>query len=201
MKKRTSKYPILKLFLDRWSPRSYKPKKVSDKHLFSLFEAARWAPSSYNNQPWRFIYTKRDCSNWNNFLDLLVPFNKNWAKNSSALILIISKKRFDFNNKPSRTNNFDTGAAWQNLALQAIKQKMYAHAMEGFDYDKTRIQLRIPNEYDIICMVAVGYKDKKSILPKELQEREFPSDRKSLSKIVMKNKFKKINFPRTYTQH
>lgn len=186
---RQSKYNVNPLFLNRWSPRSFNPTDISDEELYRLFEAARWAPSSFNGQPWRFIYAKRNTENWNKFLNLLIDFNRSWAKNASVLILVISRKTFEYNKKPSLTHQFDTGAAWENLALQATYQGLATHGMEGFNYEKAREELNVPVDFDILAMVAVGKQGNKDLLSTELQEREFPSDRKPLKDIIMEGSF------------
>lgn len=186
---RQSKYNVNPLILNRWSPRSFIPIDISDEELYLLFEAARWAPSSYNGQPWRFIYAKRNTGNWNKFLNLLIDFNRSWAKNASVLVLVISRKTFEYNKKPSLTHQFDTGAAWENLALQATYQGLATHGMEGFNYEKAREELNIPVDFDILAMVAVGKRGNKDMLSTELQEREFPSDRKPLKDIIMEGSF------------
>lgn len=186
---RQSKYNINPLFLNRWSPRSFNPTDISDEELYRLFEAARWAPSSFNGQPWRFIYAKRNTENWNKFLDLLIDFNRSWAKNASVLILVISRKTFEYNKKPSLTHQFDTGAAWENLALQATYQGLATHGMEGFNHEKAREELNVPVDFDILAMVAVGKQGNKDLLSTELQEREFPSDRKPLKELIMEGSF------------
>lgn len=122
MKKRIAEHEILDLILNRWSPRAMSGETISDKELMSLFEAARWAPSSYNNQPWRFIYAKRGTEHWNTLFNLLVDANKEWANKAAVLIVVVSANNFVYNNKPSRTHSFDTGAAWENLALQGYAQ-------------------------------------------------------------------------------
>jgi nitroreductase len=114
MKQRKSNYPISSIILNRWSPRAMTGEELSDKELMTLFEAARWAPSSYNNQPWRFIYAKRNSPNWEKFLNLLVSGNQIWAKNAAALVVVISHNNFEHNNKQARTHSFDTGAAWSS---------------------------------------------------------------------------------------
>ena len=188
-KTRKTAYGVDHLILNRWSPRSFSGEDLSDQDLFALFEAARWAPSSFNNQPWRFIYAKRGSKHWNTILDLLVDFNKQWCANASVLVVIVSKKTFDYNGKPSVTHQFDSGAAWENLALQATSQGLVTHAMQGFDYERARKDLAIPDEYDVMAMVAIGKKGPKEKLLPELQQREVPSDRKPLSEIVMEGKF------------
>lgn len=187
---RKSEYDINPLILGRWSPRSMTGETIPQEDLMALFEAARWAPSSFNNQPWRFIYAKRDSKDWNKLFNLLIEFNQSWAKDASALVVVISRKNFEYNNKPSLTHQFDTGSAWENLALEATSRGLVTHAMQGFDYDKARTELEIPQEFDVMAMIVIGKQAPKDKLSKELQEREFPSDRKPLSEIVMEGKFR-----------
>jgi len=163
---------------------------ITDETLMSLFEAARWAPSSFNNQPWRFLYVRRDSSNWNTFYDLLLEGNKVWAKNAAVLVVIISRKNFEYNEKPSITHQFDTGAAWENLALEASTREIVAHGMQGFDYEKTRKNLQIPDDFDVMAMIAIGIRGPPENLPSNLQEKEFPNSRKELDEIVMEGHFK-----------
>lgn len=187
-------YEINSHILNRWSPRSFDGNDVTDEELYALFEAARWAPSSYNNQPWRFIYTKKNSKYWNLLFDLLVDVNKQWCVNASALVVIVSHKTFEYNGKPSFTHQFDTGAAWENLAIQATFQGLATHAMQGFDYAKAKKDLEVPDEYEVMAMVAIGKKAPKERLSAELQQREAPSDRKPLGEILMEGKFgNKIN--------
>ncbi|MBY0353820.1 nitroreductase family protein [Candidatus Babeliales bacterium] len=184
MSKRVSEYSINNLFLNRWSPRAMSGEVLTHNELMSLFEAAKWAPSSYNNQPWRFIYATRDSQHWQKFFDLLVPFNQSWCNNAAALVVVAGHKLFEFNGKPSRTFAFDAGAAWANLALQASLSGLIAHGMEGFDYARAQQELGIPADYEVLAMIALGKPGRKEDLPAELQEREEPSDRKPLADIV-----------------
>ncbi len=142
--KRIADHPIDSLFLDRWSPRAMTGEDISREELMTLFEAARWAPSSYNGQPWRMLYARRDTKHWPLFFDLLVELNQNWAKNAAALVLFISRTHFDFNDKPAPTHSFDTGSAWENLALQGWLKGFVVHGMQGFDYERAREELNIP---------------------------------------------------------
>ena len=184
MTMRKPEHPINPLFLNRWSPRAMSGEPISDAELMALFEAAKWAPSSYNNQPWRFLYAKRDTPQWDIFFGLLGEFNQSWCKNAAALIVVCALKNFTHNGKPSRTHDFDAGAAWMSLALQGSMNGLVVHGMEGFDYDKARTVLKIPEDVDVECMVAVGKPGKRESLPAQLQEREVPSDRKKLKEIV-----------------
>jgi len=177
------------IFLNRWSPRSMSGDEISREVLFSLFEAARWAPSSNNNQPWRFLYARRNTDYWPIFFDLLTEQNKIWAKNAAALIVVISKTTFDYNEKPARTHSYDTGAAWENLALQGSLKALVVHGMQGFDYDRAKRALNIPDVFQVEAMIAIGTPGRKEDLPESLQEREMPSPRKKLSEIVMEGNF------------
>jgi nitroreductase len=188
--KRKAGYPIDRLFVDRWSPRAMSGESIPEEELLLLFEAARWAPSSFNNQPWRMLYARRDTEHWPLFLDLLVEFNKSWAKNAAALIVFISKTTFDHNDEPSVTHSFDTGAAWQNLALQASLKNLVAHGMQGFDYEKAKTTLKIPDGFRVEAMAVIGKPGKKEDLPEKLQERETPNDRRNLSEIVFEGPYR-----------
>lgn len=191
MHERKSKYPILPLILERWSPRAMSGEALSDKELMDLFEAARWAPSSFNNQPWRFIYAKRNTPSWKVLFDLLVEGNQVWAKNAAVLVVVVSFNRFEKNNKPAITHSFDTGAAWMALALEGFNKGLVTHGMQGFDYKKAKKVLKIPKDYTVEAMLAIGLPAPKEVLPIEVQKREAPSDRRPLKEIVMEGKFKK----------
>lgn len=186
---RESDFDINPLIIKRWSPRSLTGEIISDDDLFSLFEAARWAPSAFNNQPWRIIYAKRNTSHWNNLFSLLDDFNKGWAKNASALVVLLSHKTFEHNGKPSFTHQFDAGAAWENMAIEATSRGLVAHAMEGFNYKKAKKILDVPDEYEVMIMIAIGKQGKKEILSPQLQKRESPTPRKPLTDIMMEGKF------------
>ena len=164
--------------------------ELSDGELMALFEAARWAPSSYNNQPCRFIYAKRNTESWNKLFELLAEGNKIWAKDSAALAVLISRKNFEFNEKPSITHQLDAGAAWENLALEACFRGYVTHGMEGFDYQRARQQLAIPESYDVMAMIAIGKRGSKENLPPKLRDMEFPNSRKPLNEIVMEGRFR-----------
>ena len=182
---RKPSYPINPLILNRWSPRSMSGEALDDDEIMSLFEAARWAPSSYNNEPWRFIYAKRNSEHWNRFFNLLMEPNKLWAKNAAILVVVISRKNFEFNEKPAVTHQFDAGSAWENLALEASSRDIVAHGMQGFDYKKAGVDLRIPPNFEVMAMIAIGKKGPKEILPAELQEKEKLTNRKPLKEIIM----------------
>lgn len=182
-------YPINSLILKRWSPRAMSGEPVTKNDLMAIFEAARWAPSSYNNQPWKFIYAMRETPEWNTLFNLLVEFNQSWCKNAAVLIVIISKNNFDYNNKNSRTHSFDSGAAWENIALQATHMNLVSHGMEGFDYYRAKKELGIPDDFTVEAMCAIGKQGKKENLPEELQAKEIQSDRKPITEFVFHEKF------------
>src|SRR4030095_798258 len=182
--KRKADHPIANIFLDRWSPRAMTGEPIAQEDLMVLFEAARWAPSSYNNQPWRMLYARRDTEHWQTFFDLMVEFNQSWAKNAGALVLFISKTTMDMNGKPSVTHSFDTGAAWENLALQGWLKGLVVHGMQGFDYDRARAVLNIPEGFQVEAMVGIGKPADPSKLSDDLRAKEAPSDRRKLEQTI-----------------
>ncbi|MDD2335128.1 MAG: nitroreductase family protein [Geobacteraceae bacterium] len=188
--KRRADHPIDELFLDRWSPRAMSGEPIPHTDLMVLFEAARWAPSSFNYQPWRILFVRRDSEHWPLFLDLLTTSNQIWASNAAALLLFISKTTFDHNGKPARTNSFDAGAAWENLALQGNLLGYVVHGMQGFDYDRAKSLLRVPEEYLVEAMVAVGKPGALEALPEKFQEIEKPNDRRPLEQTICEGPFR-----------
>jgi nitroreductase len=186
---RKPEHSVGPLFINRWSPRAMSGEEMSLDELMSLFEAARWAPSSFNNQPWRFLFARRGTEHWESFADLLVDSNKVWARQAAALIVVLSKTTFDHNGKPARTHSFDAGAAWENLALQGTAMGFVVHGMQGFSYSRAREELQVPDEYEVEAMIAVGRPGEKEELPEELQQREYPSPRKKLKEIVFEGPF------------
>ena len=187
--KRTADHPVDELFLDRWSPRAMTGEPISQEELLTLFEAARWAPSSYNNQPWRFLYAHRDTPHWQTFFDLLVEFNQSWCKNAAALVVFISKTHFDFNGEPSVTHSFDTGAAWQSLAMQGWLKGLVVHGMQGFDYERARTALNIPEGFQVEAMAAIGKPADPATLSDALRAKEAPSDRRKLEQTICEGPF------------
>ncbi len=185
---RTTEYPIDDQFLKRFSPRAFSGETISEKEIMTLFEAARWAPSSSNNQPWRFIYAMRDTPEFDKLFSFLIDFNKDWCKRASALIVTISYK-LDFKGNFLPTHSFSTGSAWENLALQASSMGLIAHGMSGLDYDKVKAELGVPDDYNVEMMIAIGKPGDPDNLPEPLKTREAPSDRKPLSELVFKGKF------------
>ena len=186
---RESKFDINPDILHRWSPRAFTGEGISDEDLMAMFEAGRWASSAYNSQPWRFIYAKRETSEWDVLFNLLVEPNQVWCKFASALVVIISRKNMEYKEKLDRTHAFTTGAAFQNICLEGVHRGIATHGMAGFDFDAAYDVLGIPEPFEVQAMLAIGKQADKSVLPEDLQDAETPSDRKSLEEIVMHGKF------------
>ena len=187
---RRADHAVDPLFVDRWSPRAMSGEEIAEEDLMVLFEAARWAPSSYNNQPWRILYARRNSQYWPLFFDLLVESNQQWAQNAAALLLFISKTTFDHNGAPSPTHSFDTGAAWENLALQGWLKGYVVHGMQGFDHERARTVLQIPDGFQVEAMISVGRPGEKESLPEQLQQRETPNPRRELRATVLEGPFR-----------
>ena len=187
--KRMNEYEVDDLFINRWSPRAMSGETISDDELFSLFEAARWAPSSYNHQPWRFVYAKKDTEYWEKLFDFLLEGNQVWVKNAAVIVVLISKTTSDYNQSFMRTHSFDSGAAWENLALQGSHNGLVVHGMSGLDYEKATSELGLTDEYKVEMMFAIGKPGKTEELPEKLQEIEKPSGRKKISEIVREGVF------------
>jgi nitroreductase len=192
MTQRQPDHPIDPLFLERWSPRAFDGASIPDADLMTMFEAARWAPSAFNSQPWHFLYAKRDGADWERFLDLLIPWNQSWAHSASVLIYMISDSLME--TKPgvwtqSHSHSFDTGAAWACLALQASRLGYHAHGMSGVDFDRARIALEVPERYRIEAAAVVGRLGDPATLPEKLQAREVPSGRKPADSFVHQGNF------------
>ncbi|EMA44758.1 nitroreductase family protein [Halococcus saccharolyticus] len=181
-------YDIDPLFVNRWSPRSMTGDTLPEDDLLALFEAARWAPSSYNNQHWRFVYATPDDDAWDDFVDLLAEGNREWATDAAALVVILSKTTFDHNDEPAPTHSFDTGAATENLALEGARRGLVVHGMQGFDYDAAAELFDLTDEYAVEAMTAIGERDEDAIAPGD-DDGEHPNQRKNLDEIVFAGEF------------
>lgn len=190
---RRSSHPVAAVFTERWSPRAFSDAAIDQATLNSFFEAARWAPSANNAQPWRFVFARRATPGFGPILDALVPFNQDWAQRAAALVVVISAREGVAPGKtearPIPTHSFDTGAAWASLALQAQLSGWHAHAMGGFDKARLASSLGVPASHAIECVVAIGQKGDAASLPEALQAREFPSDRRPLAELVAEGRF------------
>ena len=162
---------------------------LDERELMTLFEAARWAPSASNVQPWRMLYARRDTAHWPTFLGLLVESNQVWARHAAALIVFVSKTLNERTGKPAVTNSYVTGAAWENFALQATLDGLVVHGMQGFDYQRARSELKIPERYRVEAMAAVGHPGPLDVLPEPLREREEPNGRKPITELICEGTF------------
>jgi nitroreductase len=190
---RIPSHAIEPLFYGRWSPRAFTGEEIPESTLLGLFEAARWAPSAMNAQPWRFVYARRGTPAFERFLSTLAPANQVWAVKASALIAVISSKLMHDPRKngsvPSASHSFDAGAAWAQLALQAHLSGWSTHAMGGFDRSAARDALAVPDDFEIEVFVAVGRQGDASSLPDWIRARENPNERKPLADIVREGSF------------
>lgn len=159
-------------FIKRWSPRSFSRTKIPEEIILSLFEAARWSPSCFNDQPWHFFYSDTETS-LNKFLSALAPSNQIWAQNAPLLCFLTGRKNFRHNGAANFHNGFDCGAAWMAFTLQANKHNLYTHAMAGFDKTKAYEILEIsPSEFEIYVAIAAGFIDKPEKLPLDIAAKE-----------------------------
>jgi nitroreductase len=180
-------FPVHQLIRDRWSPRAFADKAIPQDVLRSLFEAARWAPSSNNEQPWAYIVaTKDDQADFDKTLGVLVEFNAGWAKNAAALAIAVVELAFSNNSVPNRNAQYDTGAASALLSVEATARGLAVHQMAGFDPEKARQTFGIPAGWEAIAAMAIGYPGNPDSLPQKLKDRELaPRTRKPLSEFVM----------------
>ncbi|OLB20408.1 MAG: nitroreductase [Acidobacteria bacterium 13_2_20CM_2_57_6] len=186
-----SDFPVHELIRDRWSPRAFADKLVPQDVLRSIFEAARWAPSSFNEQPWAYIVaTKDEKDNFEKILSVLVEFNAQWANGAPVLGLAVAKLAFANNNAPNRNAQYDTGAATALLSVEATARGLAVHQMAGFDPEKARQVFGIPAGWAPIAAVAIGYPGDPASLPPPLKDRELaPRTRKSIAEFVMAGKW------------
>lgn len=179
----------------RWSPRAFADKDVSATDLKTIFEAARWAASSSNEQPWRFLVGRRGDETYRKIFNALVEFNQSWAKSAPVLVLSVARKTFTGKGAPNRHNLHDTGAATANLALQATANGLHTHSMAGFDPEQLRASFAIPSDYDIGAVTAVGYFGDPATLPEHLLKMEVaPRQRKPLEEFVFSDWEKPAHF-------
>ncbi|PTD26485.1 nitroreductase family protein [Sphingomonas fennica] len=179
---RAADHPVDPLFVDRWSPRSFTGEPVPDAVLKSAFEAARWAPSAMNAQPWRFLVARPGDGWWESYLDLLMPRNRLWAGRASALVLILSARRLDRRGEivENVSHSFDAGAAWANFAHQALLLGWHTHGIGGFDRKAARERLQVPEDFAIEAMVALGRRGDLDGLDPEFHAAEAPNGRRPL---------------------
>jgi nitroreductase len=186
---RKADYPVEPLFVRRWSPRAMSGDPITEREMLTLFEAARWAPSTYNEQEWRFLYARRDTPQWLIFFNLLAEGNQQWCVRAALLSVVVAHKIFQATGKPNPVHVFDSGLAFENLALQGTAMGLVIHGMQGFNFEKARIDLSVPDDYAVCAMFAVGRPGDPNALAPELQEREKPSPRKPVREIICEGKF------------
>jgi nitroreductase len=162
---------------------------ITHGELMSLFEAARWAPSTYNEQEWRFLYARRDTTHWPVLFDLLAEGNKAWCRNAAVLCVIVGHKVFHKNGKPNPVHVFDCGLAYENLALQGAAMGLVVHGMQGFDFEKARNSLEVPQDFAVVAMFAVGRPGDPEQLPSDYKKIETPSGRKQVREFICEGRF------------
>ncbi|WP_454252719.1 nitroreductase family protein [Pseudomonas sp. Marseille-Q7302] len=186
---RTPQYPVDPQFVQRWSPRAFEPTAIEEETLLGFIEAARWAPSAFNAQPWRFLYARRDDAHWGLFLSLISEFNRSWAQHASALVIILSKttllRASSGEEVPFPSHSFDAGAAWAYLALQATNAGWHVHGMAGIDRVGIQRELRVPAPFKVELAVAIGKLGDKASLSEQLQARELPSPRLKVEELAV----------------
>jgi nitroreductase len=189
---RQSDHPIHDQFTERWSPRAFKDTALTEAELLPLFEAARWAPSASNNQPWRFAYGLRGDEGFAKIAEALVPGNRLWAEKAAALVAVASATTVERDGKssPNSWHAFDAGTAWGYFALQAHHAGLAAHAMGGFDAAKLAENLKLPEGYVLHAVVAVGHRGAPELLSEPLKSREAPNGRRPISETVGHGGFK-----------
>jgi len=183
-------HDILPLFHRRWSPRAMSGEPLEREEVLRLFEAARWAPSSFNEQEWRFLYALRSGPYWNPFFDLLVESNQIWCRTAALLGCVVSHSIFERNRRKNPVHVFDSGLAYMSLALQGSEMNLVVHGMQGFDYERARVVLEVPDDYTVNAMFAVGRPGDPDALPENLRAREKPSDRKPVEAIAREGLFR-----------
>lgn len=186
-----TQFPVQDLLKQRWSPRAFSAQPVGPDRLLALLEAARWAPSSSNEQPWRFIVaTRAEPEEYDRLLACLLEGNRKWAYRAPVLILSVARLNFEDDDRPNRHALHDVGLATENLLLQATALGLVAHPMAGFDIEKARADLNLPPGYEPVAMTAVGYPGELNELPEYLQQRELkPRERKPLAEIVFSGRW------------
>ncbi len=186
---------VQELIRQRWSPRAFSDKEIPAADLKTLFEAARWAASSSNEQPWRFLVGRRGDETYQKIFNALVPFNQSWAKSAPVLVLSVAKKTFTEKGTPNRHALHDTGAATANLFLQATAIGLHTHSMAGFDPEQLRASFAIPSDYEIGAVVAIGYFGDPGGLPEHLHKIEVsPRQRKPVEEFVFSDWEKPARF-------
>ncbi len=179
-------------FLQRWSPRAFRAHPIPANVLKALFEAARWAPSAYNEQPWMFTYATQ-MPDREKFISLLVPQNQVWARHAPVVGFVACRRQFSLNGNPNRTAVFDAGQACMALQLQAVRYGLHVHFMSGVDFERAQQHFEVdPQSVEIIAAFALGLHGDTDTLPEALQEIEAPSQRRQQKEFVKEGRFPSI---------
>lgn len=179
-------FPILDILQKRWSPRAFATKPVEQNTLNSLFEAARWSASCFNEQPWGYVYAHRAQTEWfAQLLSCLVEFNQSWAKEAAVLIAVVARQNFKLNDKENAHAIYDTGQATAQLVTQAVHESIFVHQMAGFSIENANQVLGLANTHQPICFMALGYLGEVKTLPEDLQKTEVePRTRNQIDQFV-----------------
>lgn len=183
-KQAVTSVPIHELLADRWSPRAFENRFIDNQELKSLLEAARWAPSSMNEQPWRFLYAHRGEQAFDLILETFAESNKSWAQHAAMLMLTLVKQSYTANGQPNRSAHYDLGLAVANLSIQATHLGIGVHQIGGFSSEKARQLFDVPEDYEVVTGLVLGYFGSPESLPPTLMQRELaPRRRKELNEI------------------
>lgn len=190
---RQADHDILPIFTERWSPRSFTDEAMPDDVLHVLFEAARWAPSAFNSQPWRFVHARRGGPDWDLFVSLLNPYNQEWARHAAVLVYVLSAPTYIPDGKtdarPTTNRSFDCGTAWGYLALQAHALGWAAHGMAGIETDRIPAALNAPEGFQAEIAIAIGRLGPIENLSESFQKKEFPSQRRPAADFAFAGRF------------
>lgn len=190
IKKTKNTHAFNSLIENRWSTRAFKPTKVEQGKINSILEAATWAPSAFNEQPWRFIVGKKGGETYDKILETLIEWNQKWASNADVLVLNITKRNFAHNNKPNATFEYDLGQAVAFMALEVVNQGLYSHQMSGFDPKLVAELFNINNEFKVVSVIAIGYYGNIDELPKDMIDAEKATrNRKAFDSLVFEEGF------------
>lgn len=190
IKKTINTHSFNSLIENRWSTRAFKPLKVEQEKINSVLEAATWAPSAFNEQPWRFIVGSKGGETYDKILETLVAWNQKWASNADVLVLNIAKRNFTHNNRPNATYEYDLGQAVAFMSLEAVNQGLFSHQMTGFDPEKAAEKFNIDDDFKIVSVIAIGYYGNAEELPEDMINSEMEErNRKSFDSIVFEEGF------------
>jgi len=187
---RQTEYSPNKMFIERRSSRALSGEPLNDEELFSILEAAKWAPSSYNAQPWRFIYIKNGSPAWDKLFSLVMDLNQIWMKRAAVMVLVLSRQNLKLDGQPNDMASFDTGAACENMALEATQRGLIAHPVGGFYKDRVKEAFQISDDYKVEVIIALGRPGDATLLPEGMQAKESPTDRLPLSSLISEDEFK-----------